>query len=66
MTEPQQPQRDPRLWQDPDFILVKRFGYSLKADDPHRRLGDLCSPALVVHDRQDPVIAHAESEVLDG
>jgi pimeloyl-ACP methyl ester carboxylesterase len=43
-----------------------RFGYSLEKDDPHRHLGDLRSPALVIHDRDDPVIAHADSEALCG
>lgn len=41
-----------------------RFGYSLERDDPHRHLGDLRSPALVIHDRDDPVISHADSEAL--
>ncbi len=42
----------------------KRFGYDLERDDPHRRLGELRSPVLVVHDRNDPVIAYADSEAL--
>ncbi len=56
----------PRVYEEVIAGYEARFGYSLEADDPHRRLGDLCSPALVVHDRQDPVIAHAESEALCG
>jgi len=43
-----------------------RFGYSLTRDDPHRCLGDLRAPVLVVHDRHDPVIAHVESEAVCG
>jgi len=41
-----------------------RFGYSLERDDPHRLLGSLHSPALVVHDLDDPVIPHADSETV--
>ncbi len=43
-----------------------RFGYSLERDDPHRHLGDLRAPVLVIHDRDDPVIPHLDSETLCG
>ena len=38
-----------------------RFGYSLRHDDPHLHLGDLRSPVLVIHDHDDPIIAHRDS-----
>lgn len=43
-----------------------RFGYNLERDDPHRHLGDLRAPVLVIHDRNDPVIPHLDSERLCG
>lgn len=54
----------PRIYERIIADYETRFGYSLTRDDPHRRLGDLRSPVLVVHDRHDPVIAHVESEAL--
>lgn len=54
----------PRIYEKVVAGYEARFGYSLERDDPHRRLGDLRAPALVVHDRHDPVIAYAESEAL--
>ncbi len=51
----------PRVYEKIIAGYETRFGYSLTRDDPHRRLGDLRSPVLVVHDRHDPVIAHADS-----
>ena len=56
----------PRIYEKIIADYETRFGYSLTRDDPHRRLGDLRSPVLVVHDRHDPVIAHVESEALCG
>jgi len=38
-----------------------RFGYSLQRDDPHLHLKDLRSPVLVIHDHDDPIIAHRDS-----
>ena len=38
-----------------------RFGYSLQHDDPHLRLKDLRSSVLVIHDHDDPIIAHRDS-----
>jgi pimeloyl-ACP methyl ester carboxylesterase len=43
-----------------------RFGYSLDRDDPHRHLGDLRGSTLVVHDRDDSVIAYHDSQALCG
>jgi len=54
----------PRVYEATIAAYETRFGYSLERDDPHRRLGDLRSPVLVVHDRDDPVIAHVDSEAL--
>jgi pimeloyl-ACP methyl ester carboxylesterase len=39
----------------------QRFGYSLRDDDPHLRLGGLRSPVLVVHDEEDPVMPYRDS-----
>lgn len=54
----------PRVYAKIIAAYETRFGYSLERDDPHRRLGDLRSPVLVVHDRYDPVIAHGDTEAL--
>ncbi len=56
----------PRVYERVIATYEARFGYSLERDDPHRRLGDLRSPVLVIHDRDDPVIAYADSEALCG
>jgi len=56
----------PRIYEKIIAAYEARFGYSLERDDPHRLLGDLRSPALVVHDLDDPVIAHGDSEALCG
>lgn len=56
----------PRVYETIIAAYETRFGYSLERDDPHRRLGDLRSPVLVVHDRHDPVIAHGDSAALCG
>lgn len=56
----------PRVYETVIAAYETRFGYSLERDDPHRRLGDLRAPVLVVHDRDDPVIAHMDSESLCG
>lgn len=56
----------PRVYETTIAAYETRFGYSLERDDPHRRLGDLRSPVLVVHDRDDPVIPHVDSEALCG
>jgi pimeloyl-ACP methyl ester carboxylesterase len=56
----------PRVYEKIISAYETRFGYSLNRDDPHRRLGDLRSPVLVVHDRHDPVIAYVDSEALCG
>ncbi|MEW6367131.1 MAG: alpha/beta hydrolase [Acidobacteriota bacterium] len=42
----------------------ERFGYSFREDDPHLRLKDLCAPALVIHDRDDPTVAYEDSRTL--
>jgi pimeloyl-ACP methyl ester carboxylesterase len=39
----------------------ERFGYTLAGDNPHRLLKDLASQVLVIHDQDDPVIAHEDS-----
>lgn len=54
----------PRVFETIIAAYEARFGYSLERDDPHRLLEKLRSPALVVHDLDDPVIAHADSEAL--
>lgn len=56
----------PRVYERTIADYEARFGYSLERDDPHRRLEDVRSPVLVVHDREDPVIAHGETEALCG
>lgn len=56
----------PRVYERVIAAYEARFGYNLERDDPHRRLGDLRSPVLVIHDRDDPVIAYADSEALCG
>jgi pimeloyl-ACP methyl ester carboxylesterase len=56
----------PRVFEKILAAYEARFGYSLERDDPHRHLGDLRSPVLVVHDRDDPVIPHSDSEALCG
>ena len=56
----------PRVWEPIIASYETRFGYSLERDDPHRHLADLRSPVLVVHDVDDPVIAHGDSEALCG
>ncbi len=42
----------------------ERFGYSFRDDDPHLRLKDLCAPALVIHDEDDPTVAYSDSRRL--
>lgn len=39
----------------------KRFGYNLKADNPHRLLGGLAAPVLIVHDEVDRIASFGES-----
>jgi pimeloyl-ACP methyl ester carboxylesterase len=56
----------PRVYEKIIAAYEARFGYSLERDDPHRLLGDLRSPVLVVHDLDDPVIAYGDSEALCG
>jgi len=54
----------PRVFGKIISAYESRFGYSLERDDPQRLLGDMRFPVLVVHDRNDPVIPHADSEAL--
>ena len=56
----------PRIHEEMIASYESRYGYSLERDDPHRRLGDLRAPVLVVHDREDPVVPHEESEAVCG
>jgi len=56
----------PRIYEKIIAVYEARFGYSLERDDPRRLLEELRSPALVVHDLDDPVIAHGDSEALCG
>jgi pimeloyl-ACP methyl ester carboxylesterase len=52
----------PRVYEKIIAAYEDRFGYSLERDNPKRHLEDLRAPALVIHDRDDPVIPYAESE----
>jgi len=56
----------PRVFEKILSDYEARFGYSLVRDDPHRHLGDLRAPVLVIHDRDDTAIPHLDSERLCG
>ncbi len=51
----------PGVYENIVAAYESRFGYSLERDDPHRRLDELRSPVLVIHDRSDSVIAYGDS-----
>jgi len=51
----------PTIYEKLIAAFENRFGYSLQHDDPHLHLKDLRSPVLVIHDHDDPIIAHRDS-----
>jgi pimeloyl-ACP methyl ester carboxylesterase len=54
----------PALYENLIAAYERRFGYSLRRDDPHLRLKDLRRTALVIHDREDPIVAYRDSRAL--
>jgi pimeloyl-ACP methyl ester carboxylesterase len=54
----------PALYENLIAAYERRFGYSLRRDDPHLRLKDLRRSALVIHDRDDPIVAYGDSQAL--
>jgi pimeloyl-ACP methyl ester carboxylesterase len=54
----------PALYENLLAAYERRFGYSLRDDDPHLHLKDLRRPVLVIHDRDDPVVAYRDSQAL--
>jgi len=54
----------PALYENLLAVYERRFGYSLRRDDPHLRLKDLRRPALVIHDQDDPIVAYRDSRAL--
>jgi len=53
----------PPIYESMISAYENRFGYSLQRDDPHLHLKDLRSSVLLIHDHDDPVIAHRDSRI---
>ena len=54
----------PALYENLLAAYERRFGYSLRRDDPNLHLKDLRRPALVIHDQDDPIVAYRDSRAL--